>query len=436
MFAQYIKQAWQLLKQNRFYSAIYILATGFSISLIMVLAIVIYMKIANVYPETRRDRLLVISGAQVIRQDKTRSQSGLSLETIEKCVYPLRSAAAVSAVYGAGGKNFVIPDNSPTNIPVTVKYVDTGFWDVFQFKYVNGKPFTEADMESGIPTLVVCESLAHKLFGTHEAMGKYINLNFKPYRICGVVKDVSYIAKNTFAHLWMPYTAYPGFAPFPQNNNHSNTLGSFTGYVLGNKMKDVDKIDEEIKDNVNRYNSSLSEVDFSIDGPDLQWQSVFRLKRGQTDREYIRLFLQYGLIFFILLLIPAISLSGITESQIERRLSEMGVRRAFGAPVGSLMKQLIAENLLFTFLGGLLGLLFSYIIVYSLRRWIIDINIGGSFFRLIPEEIDISISLPMFMNFTVFFVALLVCLILNLMTTVVPAWQASRREIVYSLNSK
>lgn len=37
---------------------------------------------------------------------------------------------------------------------------------------------------------------------------------------------------------------------------------------------------------------------------------------------------------------------------MERRLSEMGVRRAFGAPVGTLMTQIISENFLFTALGG------------------------------------------------------------------------------------
>ncbi|MDF9829411.1 hypothetical protein [Parabacteroides sp. PF5-6] len=52
MIRQYLKQAWQLLKQNRFYTGIYILATAFSIALVMVLAIVFYIKIANVYPET------------------------------------------------------------------------------------------------------------------------------------------------------------------------------------------------------------------------------------------------------------------------------------------------------------------------------------------------------------------------------------------------
>ena len=36
MYKQYFKQAWNLMKQNRFYSAVYIIGTGLAISMVMV----------------------------------------------------------------------------------------------------------------------------------------------------------------------------------------------------------------------------------------------------------------------------------------------------------------------------------------------------------------------------------------------------------------
>ncbi|MDL2244221.1 ABC transporter permease [Parabacteroides sp. OttesenSCG-928-J18] len=436
MIIVYFKQAWQLLKQNRFYTGIYILATGFSIALVMVLAIVFYIKIANIYPETGRNRLLIVETGKVLRPDSTRSQYGLSLETVRQCLYPLQKAEAVSAVYRGRGKNYIQPENKEPQIPVTVKYVDTGFWKVFAFSFINGKAFSEADMESAMQTVVITASLARRLFGNTEVTGKYIHLNFTPYRICGVVKDVSYLANKTFAQLWMPYTACPGFRAALSGNNDGQTLGTFAGYALAPSVKAVDKLKEEIQSNVSRYDASLGELKFSIDGPDRQWRSVFRLSRGQTEGEFTQLLLQYAFIFLVLLLIPAISLSGMAESQMERRISEIGVRRAFGAPKGSLLWQLIMENLLFTILGGLLGLGTSYLLVYFFRDWILHWGINQMFYSVIPEGVDVLLSPGMLMNYTVFLVALGVCLVLNLMTTVIPAWHASRREIVYSLNSK
>ena len=42
------------------------------------------------------------------------------------------------------------------------------------------------------------------------------------------------------------------------------------------------------------------------------------------------LYVRYGIILFILLLVPALNLSGITLSRMRRRMAELGVRRLSG----------------------------------------------------------------------------------------------------------
>ncbi|MDH6357816.1 ABC transporter permease [Parabacteroides sp. PF5-9] len=436
MIQLYFKQAWNRLRQEKVFSFIYVIGTGLSITVVMVLAIVIYMKIANVYPETNRDRMLIVQYAGVKAENGSVGTSRLSLDVIRQCIYPLQTAEAVSAVYGYWGGNAVQPEGSDEQMSASVKYVDTGYWNVFSFNFIEGAPFTEADMESGIRTVVISESYARKVFGTTEVTSKFISLNFDPYRICGVVKDPSYIADKTFAQLWMPYSAYPGLQPAWQTDWYKNTLGSFIAYILAPSEKDIEKVKQEISENFRRYASSLDGLTFTIHGqPDRQWQSLFRLSSRLTI-DFTQIKLQYLALFFLLLFIPAVSLSGMADSQMGCRLEEMGLRRAFGARSGGLMKQLIVENMLLTFLGGILGLLFSYLFVYFFRRWIIHIGTGQKFVNAVPEGIDVAISPSMMMNFTVFGIALGICLLLNLMVTAIPAWRASRREIVYSLSSK
>ncbi|MDR0972834.1 MAG: hypothetical protein LBM61_02455, partial [Prevotellaceae bacterium] len=56
----YFKQAWRLLKQNKVFSTVYIIGTGLAITVTMVLTMIFYIKIAPVYPEVNRNRMLVI----------------------------------------------------------------------------------------------------------------------------------------------------------------------------------------------------------------------------------------------------------------------------------------------------------------------------------------------------------------------------------------
>lgn len=431
----YFKQAGQILKQNPFYSIIYILGTGLSISIVMILAIVFYIKIADIYPETTRSRLLITRDAEVIVDGEgSRGSYNLSLDVIKKCFYPLQKAEAITTIYTGYEQSFVQPGGSEEQIPAAIKCVDDGFWKVFPFSFMEGKPFTEADLQSGMHTVVIAESFARRVFGTTEVTGEQISIDFEHFTICGVVKDVSYATETTFAQLWIPYTAIEYEAAW-EDNPYMGALGAFVAYVLAPSPQEIENVKAEITENLHKYKASLEGVTFSVmEQPDKQWQAY--LRNGSTKQNFTKQLLQFGLIFFILLLVPAASLLGMADSQMEKRLSEMGVRRSFGAPWQKLMNQLVIENLLFTLIGGITGLFLSFLIIYLAQNWILQIGIGGSFISLIPEGTDSILQPSMMMNFHIFFIALIICIVLNLLVTVIPAWRAARKQIIYSLNAK
>ena len=70
------------------------------------------------------------------------------------------------------------------------------------------------------------------------------------------------------------------------------------------------------------------------------------------------------IIFVILLIVPAINLSSMTQSRLRQRVSEIGVRRAFGSTRMELIGQIVAENLVMTLLAGVVGLLLSVAFAY------------------------------------------------------------------------
>ena len=60
-----------------------------------------------------------------------------------------------------------------------------------QLQFMAGHGFGEEDRAGGTKAVVVCASVARKLFGTTDAVGQQLLLNREPARVIGVVKDVS-----------------------------------------------------------------------------------------------------------------------------------------------------------------------------------------------------------------------------------------------------
>jgi putative ABC transport system permease protein len=429
----YFRQARNIIRQEKLFSSIYIIGTGLSITIVMTLSIIFYIRIANIYPETNRDRLLIVKSAYAT-EPKSNSQwsSSLSYGVVETCFLSLKGAEAVSAVmdlWNYDGR--VQPEGSRDQWPVTVKHVDTGFWTVFPFRFIDGKPFTEADMQSGIQTAVIAESLARRLFGTTDVTGRTVSLNFKTYRVSGVVRDASSVTEQTYAQLWLPYTLIPDYR---RGEGPGRLMGSMKVYILAPSAASVEQVRQEAIANVSRLNQSQDGVEFSILGqPDRQWQTTFRFWSNQ-EPDFGIILCQYGLIFLLLLLVPAVSLSGMTDSRMERRMTEIGLRRAFGARISSLMTQIITENLLFTLIGGAVGLLASCAIIVLGRSWIMDV--GQSYVARSVEGTEVILSPAMLLNLPVFAIALAICFVLNLLSSIIPAWRNARRQIIHSLNAK
>lgn len=181
MYKLYFKQAWNLIRQERLFNLIYIGGTGLSVTMVMVLSIIFYLKVASLYPEMNRSRMLVAKSGSVVKlKDKGSSSGQLSMQMLESAFGGLKGIEAMAAIYeDYGTEYFIQPENRKEDIPVAVGFVNRDFWTVFSFRFLEGKPFTQADEQSGIKTAVISRLMATQLFGDEKAEGKYISLNFR-----------------------------------------------------------------------------------------------------------------------------------------------------------------------------------------------------------------------------------------------------------------
>ena len=435
MLKQYLKQAWQLIKQNKLFSTIYIAGTALGILMVMVMAILNYVKTANIYPETNRDRTMYVKSLSMVSIDTVRfkyaNSGSLSYKAAKELFMPLKTTESVSIM--AMSNNFASLPNDDNLIRVRNQYVDVNYWNVFNFRFISGKPFSEADYASGLQVAVISESFAKELFGAVDVVGQYFEYAFKPFRVAGVVKDVSYVMSDTFAQIWMPYTCMKDYDKVW--NERDGMLGGVSKvFLLANNKSDFESIRNEVNDNVQRYNAQATDWKVDLLGqPDVKSAEVNRLWSGmKLDMMKVRI--KNILIILLLLLVPAINLSGMNSTRMERRLSEMGVRKAFGASRSRLIKQVLIENLLLTGLGGLAGLLLSYFIIFFTRNWILDI--GKMFTHALPEGASVDFSMGMLFNIKIFILVLLACLVMNVLSALVPVYRSLRKNITDSLYIK
>lgn len=423
---QTIRQAFTILKQNPLLSTISILGTAFAITMIMAIVITWQTKYADLEPEVNRSRCLYFSAMHVQgKENKDWNNFGKpSAAFMKECIQPLPEVEACTAFSTADVALVSLTDGN-NRLKVDAMSTDPDFWKIFKLQFLDGRSFTEAERGGDMQSVVISASVARKLFGTMEAAGRQMLLNREVVRIIGVVKDVSVTAKDAYAQVWSMY--------------HSNELnvtgwwsynGNRTIAVLARTPDDFPAIKQGIEKRVKDVNAGLEQRQIDImEQPDNIVAHVNHVW-SNIGPNLPMLYLQYGIALFIILLVPSLNLCGLSNSRMQQRVSELGVRKAFGATDGTLIRQILNENLVLTLIGGVVGLIFSYLAVYAMRTWLFtnSDNIGTAG--------DFSLSMDALFSPAVFVLAFVFCLVINLLSAGLPAWLATRRTIVDSLNDK
>ena len=83
------------MRQNRFYSGVYIIGTGLAISMVMVIAIVYHIRTADITPEVHRGKYLYIDQMKYER-GKGNSNFFWGIRSAKECLMPLKSAKEVA----------------------------------------------------------------------------------------------------------------------------------------------------------------------------------------------------------------------------------------------------------------------------------------------------------------------------------------------------
>ena len=352
MLLSYLKIAWKVLLRRKFFTAISLFGISFTLMILLVVYAFYDFSVGPQMPEKRVDRLL-FANSIFVWGPNTENQSNPSYSFLEHYIRPLRTPEKVSISTGTGTTVAYVGNQK---LKLDRKYTDAEFWQVLDFDFLEGRPYSMTEVRDAAHVVVMNERSARNYFGTTRGvLGRTITTDEIRYQVIGVVRNIPATRTFSYAEVWMPITTSS------VDIHDSEYMGDCKAILLARSAADVPAIQQEFAQAVRQaplptavykwctevrlYAGSLLSTTvrdlLGEDGPD---DGVARFRR-----------MSGGLILLFMLL-PAVSLVNINVSRIRERSSEIGVRKAFGATSSALITQFLVENLFLTLLGGLLGL--------------------------------------------------------------------------------
>ena len=359
---RYLRQALAMMREEKLYSAMYICGTALAIAFTMLIAEVYYVKTADIAPEVNRSKTYTL-GSLLNRNgnDSIPFEINITQEMYRDVFQQMQTPECVKAELSTWmlGDWYMKLADGVHDRSVIVKLTEPNYFRFYQFSFTEGAPFTQDDFDNERRVVVITDEVREQLFGKEgKGVGKTIRVENRDYHICGVVETPSILTEKCCADIWFPYSADSLLSDRGINYHTQGLSLSFS--VASNKF---DAFKQEMREVEARYNAVHKEIDLDmLENLDSYYNGVWN-STAEVFNTYSHEKNWYWYVvvaIFMLLFVPALNLSGMVVSRMERRLPEMAIRKAFGAKRRTLLWQVMMENLTLTLIGGFFGLCLAW----------------------------------------------------------------------------
>jgi len=408
MLKNYFKIAIAVLRRRKFFTFISLFGISFTLTILLVLTAFIDKVVGDNYPDKKRDRSLYANHFEETNKNGMSSNS-LSYYFLSHYAGSLKTPVAIGISSGYNGTNTYVNNKK---LAVNYKYTNAAYWDIMEYDFIEGKPFSKQQTDNADKVAVISEDMKNEYFGdAPSVVGKYIEADNVKYRVIGVVKNVPETSYMSYSDIYLPYTVSK------TDYKSKSYLGGYYGILLAASAADVPKMKEEYEQMVRRL--PLENKDYTKQYSHAESYIAAYVNTGNEGQSGVVLALTVlGVFAFIFMLLPTLNLVNINITRIMERSSEIGVRKAFGASSQTLVYQFIVENIILTLLGGVIGLVLSFIVIEMINN------------------LNLIANLELSINFMVLFIDLLICLIFGLLSGVYPAWRMSKLNVVTALKAQ
>lgn len=445
-----IKKTLQEALKTPGFSLLYMAGVAFTVSFTIIYGMLLYSQLGPVYPEYDRNSTVYVNKV-VLCKEYNRSSGHLGRPFMEEFLRDKLKSAEMMTAFGNSsyGYPMVQTDGHGPEFHVETRLVEPSFFKFYRYEFKAGKPFSQEDFDSALKVADISENIANRLFGSaEEAVGKEISIDHVNYKIRGVFKEGSALNIDSYGEVFLPYSLT--MSPNGYQEGIRGYLGNLTAAIKVKPGRET-ALRDELRDICRRINAMdttewtfyLTEVyshaEHILTDTDTEWgwdgddAERFQIKEASSHLQMWKPFL---IALLVVLLIPALNISGLIGARMDRMASELGVRRCFGANRRKLMGMVLSENLILTLVGGILGLI---------AAWLISLLAGNFLLQFTPLAYQSGSAIGNNASFItgetaftplLFIFTLALCLVLNLISAWIPAHRALHTQITESLNSK
>jgi putative ABC transport system permease protein len=343
MLKNYLKIAFRSLLKHR--SIAFINIFGLSIGFAVCLLILLFVRDEISYD---RYNAQAASIYRVVKDFVNDDGSRLPDATTPPALAPamqreIPEVEHVTRIFPGWGNKFLMRYGDKRFIEEKVFRVDSSFFDVFSF------PFVEGDAHSAfkeLNSILITASTAKKYFGDADPMHKVISTDFGEMMVTGVLKDVPEASHIHFDFLisvrkfsgnidgrwgWYNFYTYVKLKPNVQ--------------VAGLTPKIQALYKKNDKDGKNIfYTQALTDIHL---GSDLKWEIG---PNGNILYVYA-----FSIIGLFVIAIACINYINLSTAKSALRAKEIGIRKVSGAFRGLLVRQFLMESIVTVLIAFLLG---------------------------------------------------------------------------------
>lgn len=281
--------------------------------------------------------------------------------TIEDIALLRKRIPDLEEVAGEIHKGRVVVNYGTTSTTARVKGVTYGFGEIRNHIPQSGGRFLDVlDEKQRRRVAFVGNDLAEKIFGKEDPVGKEILLDRVPYTVIGVMK--SKVTMSNYNGMDKDQIAIP--------------ITTFKAHFGANKI-DIIVVKPNHPDKMEFVLDELHKTLGAKYGFDPKDERVFMVYNMIEISDITRKILMgiqafLGIIGALTLLIGGVGVANIMYAVVKERTREIGVKMALGARRGWITGPIVLEAMMYTLLGGVIGLLMAMGVIIIIDQLPID----------------------------------------------------------------
>jgi putative ABC transport system permease protein len=240
---------------------------------------------------------------------------------------------------------------SNQNTQTTIYGVSEEYLSIRKLEILSGRVFSTNETKSMAKVCILGQTVVENLFGSGaDPVGMSIRIKNLPFLVIGVLKDKgeSGMGQDQDDLILAPYTTVQRRLAAIDYIN-----GIYASAVSEEKSPSAIAQVEEILRRTHKLKES-TENDFRV-------MSQSELLKTITSITDIMTYL-LGAIAGISLLVGGIGIMNIMFVSVTERTREIGLRMSIGGRGKDIMKQFLAESIILSILGGVMGVVFGYLL--------------------------------------------------------------------------